>query len=142
MSDLAHSSPRATGAMPSNAVGGNLPGGGNMGAGAEILSDTQGVDFSQYMARLQRDTANAWYPLLPEEVRPPLSKSGECYWLLTILPDGTIGGWKLESSTHDQAINRSAWGSIVTQGKLHPLPKEFHGPNLVIRFHYLVNTQR
>ncbi|MFT3971936.1 MAG: hypothetical protein QM699_00190 [Amaricoccus sp.] len=63
-------------------------------------------------------------------------------WILTVQPDGTIGGWKLDSSTHDDAINRSAWGSVVTQGKLQPLPPEFHGPNLVLRIYYMVNTDR
>ncbi|MFC6646701.1 energy transducer TonB [Granulicella cerasi] len=142
MSEITRNPSRGGGGLPRGGIESPIRGGGSAGSGAEILSDTQGVDFSKYMARLVRDTKNAWGPLLPEEIYPPLSKSGHSVWILTILPDGTIGGWKLESSTHDDAINKSAWGSVVTQGKLQPLPSEFHGPNLVVRFYYTVNEQQ
>jgi hypothetical protein len=80
-----------------------------------------------------------WIPLLPEETEPPLMKRGETYIIVTILPDGTIGDMKLEGSTHDQAIDKAAWGSIISEGQFQALPKEFHGPNLILRFHYVVN---
>lgn len=122
-----------------NPGGGGATGSPGLGSGAEILSDTQGVDFSAYLYRLKRDTTHAWLPLLPQEVEPPLSKSGITEIIVTILPDGTIGDMKLAGSTHDDSINRAAWGSIVSQGKLPPLPKNFHGPNLVIRMTFAVN---
>ena len=80
-----------------------------------------------------------WIPLLPEETEPPLMKQGETYIEFSILPDGRIDGMKLVGSTHDVAIDKAAWGSIVSEGQFPPLPKQFHGPNLTLRFHYLVN---
>ncbi len=128
------------------------PGGGGYGArgngasplnmgGAEILSDTQGVDFNPYLRRLLADIYRNWLPLIPEEAKPPLSKQGETLVRFTILPDGRIGGMWLDGSTHDDAINRSAWGSITSEGQFPPLPSQFHGPNLELRIHYFVNKQ-
>jgi hypothetical protein len=126
------------------------PGGGGYGArgngasplnmgGAEILSDTQNVDFQPYLRRILSDIYRNWLPLIPEESKPPLSKEGETLVRFMILPDGRIGGMWLDGSTHDDAINRSAWGSITSEGQFPPLPSQFHGPNLELRIHYYVN---
>jgi outer membrane biosynthesis protein TonB len=111
------------------------------GKGVEVLSDTQGVDFNPYLRRLLADIYRNWLPLIPEEAKPPLSKQGETLIRFSILPDGRIGGMWLDGSTHDDAINRSAWGSITSEGQFPPLPSQFHGPNLELRIHYFVNKQ-
>jgi outer membrane biosynthesis protein TonB len=112
----------------------------NMG-GAEVLSDMQGVNFQPYLRRILADIYKNWLPLIPEEAKPPLSKQGETLVRFTILPDGRIGGMWLDGSTHDDAINRSAWGSITSEGQFPALPSQFHGPNLELRIHYYVNKQ-
>lgn len=129
------------------------PGGGGYGAksgsgesplnfgGVEVLSDTQNVNFNPYIRRLLADIYRNWLPLIPEEAKPPLSKQGETLVRFMILPDGRIGGMWLDGSTHDDAINRSAWGSITSEGQFPPLPSQFHGPNLELRIHYYVNKQ-
>ena len=127
----------------------NRGGGGNYGAnipvahqgmntGVDVLSDTMGVDFGPYLNKVIREIYNNWLPLIPEEARPPLNKSGETLIRFTILPNGTVGGMHLDGSTHDDAINRAAWGSVNGQ-QFPPLPAEFKGPNLELRIHYLVN---
>jgi outer membrane biosynthesis protein TonB len=110
-----------------------------LNTGVDVLSDTQGVNFDPYLKKIIREIYNTWLPLIPEEARPPLNKSGETLIRFTILPDGKIGGMVLDGSTHDDAINRAAWGSITGVGQFPPLPSEFHGPNLELRIHYLVN---
>lgn len=126
--------------------------GGNYGAGipvehqglntgVDILSDTMGVDFNPYLRRILRQIYDTWLPLIPEEARPPLNKSGETLIRFSILPDGRIGAMHLDGSTQDQALDRAAWGSITGVGQFPPLPKEFHGPNLELRIHYLVNKR-
>ncbi len=128
------------------------PGGGGYGprgnsssplsiGGAEILSDTQGVNFQPYLRRILADIYRNWIPLIPEECRPPLSKQGETLVRFKILPDGRIGGMWLDGSTHDDAINRAAWGSITREGQFPPLPSQFHGPELELRIDYYVNKQ-
>ena len=107
----------------------------------QVLSDTQGVDFSAYLRRMHDDLLRNWLPLLPEETAPPISKKGETYIVLTLLPDGTIDNIKLDGSTGDRPIDKSAWGSILSEGKFPPMPAQFHGPNLVMRLHYVVNGE-
>jgi hypothetical protein len=116
--------------------------GAAVGGGVQILSDTQGVDFSEYLKRLVNNTYRAWIPLLPEETEPPISKEGETYIVFTILPDGHLApppAMKLEASSHDTALDKAAWGSLVSQGQLPPLPSQYRGPGLTLRFHFMVN---
>lgn len=110
-----------------------------LNTGVDILSDTMGVNFDPYLKRIIYEIYHTWLPLIPEEARPPLNKQGETLIRFTILPDGRIGAMTLDGSTHDQAIDRAAWGSITGVGQFPALPKEFHGPNLELRIHYLVN---
>ncbi len=123
--------------------GGNYGGGPvtheGMNTGVDVLSDTMGVNFDPYLRKILREIYNQWLPLIPEEARPPLNKQGVTQIRFTILPDGRIGAMHLEGSTHDDAFNRAAWGSITGVGTFPPLPSEFHGPNLELRIHYLVN---
>lgn len=116
--------------------------GTGVGSGAEILSDTQGVNFQPYLQRILRLIYQQWIPLLPEEARPPLNKRGTTQVRFTINPDGTIAAMHLDGSSHDDALNRAAWGSITGVGQFPPLPKQFHGPNLELRIHYLVNVDQ
>jgi hypothetical protein len=127
---------------------GTAPGGAGVGEGVDILSDTQGVDFNPYLKKIIREIYETWIPLLPDEARPPLNKQGVTQLRITIMPDGSLhvqdganNGLVLEGSTHDEALNRAAWGSITGVGQFPPLPKEFHGPNLILSIHYLVNKQ-
>jgi hypothetical protein len=117
----------------------SAPGGAMAGGGLEVLSDMQGVDFSEYLKRLHREVMRTWIPLLPEETESPLFKKGDTYLIVTILPNGTLGNLTYEGSSHDVAIDKAAWGSITSHGDFQPLPSQFHGPNLVLRFHYVVN---
>ena len=112
---------------------------GGLNTGVDVLSDTEGVDFGPYLTRILREIKNTWLPLIPEEARPPLNKAGVTQIRFSILPDGRIGGMRLEGSTHDDALNRAAWGSITGVGQFPPLPADFKGPNLELRIHYLVN---
>lgn len=112
---------------------------GGLNTGVEVLSDTMGVDFAPYLRRILGDIRRTWIPLIPEEARPPLNKQGETLIRFTILPDGRIGAMQLEASTHDQAIDRAAWGGITGVGQFPPLPSNFKGPNLELRIAFLVN---
>ena len=133
--------PRGGGGYETGGPAGGSSRGRNLNAGPEILSDTLGVNFDPYLAKIMREIKETWIPLIPEEALPPLNKQGETQIRFIILPDGRIGGMVLEGSTHDDAINRSCWGSITGVGQFPALPKEFHGPNLELRIHYFVNKE-
>ena len=119
----------------------NGPGGGGqgMGAGVQVLSDTQGVDFGPYIRRILQDIKRNWIPLIPEEARPPLNKQGETLIRFTINSDGTIAAMHLDGSSQDMAIDRACWGGITGVGQFPPLPANFHGPNLELRVDFFTN---
>jgi outer membrane biosynthesis protein TonB len=128
---------------------GNLPSSGGLpmhpGAGAggvEILSDTQGVDFNNWIARWYWETRRTWDPLIPDEVNPPIGKSGEVLIRFKVLPNGRLmdGGMVLEGSSGDVALDRAAWGAL-TGSNYPPLPRDFHGPFLELRALFMYNTE-
>jgi outer membrane biosynthesis protein TonB len=122
--------------------GADIPAPGSAGplqAGVQILSDTQGVDFSAYMRKLHYDIQRNWDPLIPEEVQAPLLKKGVVGIIFSILPDGQIGGVKLETTSGDMALDKAAWYAITSEGQFPPLPKQFHGPNLELRVGFFYN---
>ena len=110
-------------------------------SGTEILSDTMGVDFGPYLRRLHNIIQPSWEQLIPQECYSPINKDGNTVIRLTILPDGNIGDIHLEDSTHDRAIDKAAWGSIIGQGQLPPLPASFKGQNLQLRFTYVISHE-
>jgi TonB family protein len=113
--------------------------GGPLQAGATILSDTQGVDFNEYMRRLHDIIQHNWDPLIPEEVNPPIAKKGIVGIRFSILPDGQIGDMKLETTSGDVALDKAAWYAITSSGQLPPLPRQFHGPDLELRVGFFYN---
>jgi len=116
-------------------------GGTPLQAGAAILSDTQGVDFSAYMRKLEADLKRNWYPLIPEEANPPLSKRGIVGIRFTILPGGELSQpMILETPSGDVALDKAAWYAITSEGQFPPLPREFHGPKLELRVGFYYNT--
>jgi TonB family protein len=112
----------------------------NLG-GAQILSDTQGIDFNAYIRHTVIETEHTWSPLIPDSVRPPLNRSGTVMIRFKILPNGRVmeGSMVLEGRSGDTAIDRSAWGAI-TGSNFPPLPRDFHGPYLELRYLFLLNT--
>jgi hypothetical protein len=116
------------------------PGAGS--GGVEILSDQQGVDFSNWLQRWHRETENTWDPLIPDEVNPPILKSGMVAIRFKVLPSGRLmdGSLQLEGRSGDTALDRAAWGAL-TGSNYPPLPRDFHGPYLELRAYFLYNMQ-
>lgn len=114
---------------------------GNQGA-VDVLSDTMGVDFGPYLERVIYDTKRAWYPIIPEEAQPPLLKKGVVGIRFKIGPDGRVmpGSMHLDSPSGDVALDKAAWAAINYAG-YPPLPKEFKGPYLELRFYFLYNER-
>jgi TonB family protein len=109
--------------------------------GAEVLSDTMGVDFGPYIQRVVHDTEHSWWPIIPESVRPPLLKRGTVGIRFKIMPDGSVKEMILELPSGDVALDRAAWGGITGASPYPQLPRQFHGPYLELRFHFLYNIQ-
>jgi len=114
------------------------PGAGT--GGVQVLSDTQGVDFSNWLQRWHYITQMTWDPLIPDEVNPPILKSGVVAVRFKVLPNGQVTDMQLDGRSGDTGLDRAAWGAIT--GSSYPaLPREFHGPYLELRAYFLYNTE-
>jgi len=120
--------------------GGGLSRHPGAGSGYEILSDTQGVDFSSWIARWHYITQRTWDPLIPDEVNPPILKSGIVAVRFKVLPNGQVTDMQLDGRSGDTGLDRAAWGAI-TGSSYPPLPHDFHGPYLELRAYFLYNEQ-
>ncbi|HVN92779.1 MAG TPA: energy transducer TonB [Terracidiphilus sp.] len=124
---------------------GNAPSGGTSmhpgaGSGLQVLSDTQGVDFSNWLQRWHYITQQTWDPLIPDEVNPPILKSGMVAIRFKVLPNGQVIDMQLDGRSGDTGLDRAAWGAIT--GSSYPaLPREFHGPYLELRAYFLYNEE-
>lgn len=104
--------------------------------GPEILSDTRGVDFGPYLAKIVLEVKRNWYNLIPESV---MFKKGVVSLQFTILKNGQVAGLQYVSGSGDISLDRAAYGSITASDPFPPLPTEFTGPNLTLRFGYFYN---
>jgi TonB family protein len=119
-------------ADPSTPVQGNL----------DILSDTQGVDFGPYLQRVLHDVKVNWYAIMPPQVYPPLRKQGKLAIQFTINKNGQVEDMHLVAPSGDTSLDRAAWGGITGSNPFPPLPREFQGENLVLRFRFYYNPDR
>jgi TonB family protein len=104
-----------------------------------ILTDTMGVDFGPYLARVLHDVRTNWYLLIPEVARPPLMKKGKVSIIFLILPDGRVANMNVASTSGDVALDRAAWAGITNSNPFPPLPTEFKGKYLGLAFHFYYN---
>ncbi len=105
----------------------------------DVLSDTMGVDFGPYLQRVLRDVKFNWYNLIPEAARPPLMKKGKVSIEFAIMKDGRVQGLTLTGTSGDVSLDRAAWGGITASNPFPPLPAEFRGDYLALRFHFYYN---
>jgi TonB family protein len=129
--------------------GGGDGDGGNYGLGQggqgkvvdnlEILSDTMGVDFGPYLQRVLHDVRQNWYNIIPEVARAPLMKKGKVSIQFAITKDGTVAGMQYVFSSGDVALDRAAYGGITASNPFPPLPTEFRGSYLELRFNFFYN---
>ena len=127
--------------------GGGQEGDFGLGTGAkgrqqgalDILSDTQGVDFGPYLQRILQDVRENWYNLIPESAA---MKKGKLAIEFAITKDGKVADMRLVASSGDVALDRPAWGSITQSNPFPPLPSEFTGPYLALRFRFYYNPDK
>ena len=138
---------QAAAASHRGGAGGGQEGDFGLGTGAkgrqlgalDILSDTQGVDFGPYLQRILQDVRENWYHLIPESAS---MKKGKLAIEFAITKDGKVADMRLVASSGDVALDRPAWGSITESNPFPPLPGEFTGPYLALRFRFYYNPDK
>jgi TonB family protein len=105
----------------------------------EIMTDTMNVDFGPYLQRVLHDVRNHWYEVIPESAMPPLLKRGKVSIEFSIAKNGEILGMRYVTPSGDVALDRAAYGGITMSNPFPPLPREFSGQNLGLRFTFFYN---
>jgi len=105
----------------------------------DILSDTQGVDFAPYLQRILQDVRENWYHLIPPSAE---MKKGKLAIEFAITKDGNVADLRVVASSGDVALDRPAYGSITASNPFPPLPSEFTGPFLALRFRFYYNPDK
>jgi TonB family protein len=141
----------AAGRVGGAAYGGGAGGDYGLGTGGaqgrvssemDILSDTMGVDFGPYLSRVLHDVRMNWYNLIPEVARAPLRKKGKVSIEFAILKNGQVAGMQVTGPSEDVSLVRAAWGGIKASDPFPPLPGEFRGTYLALRFHFYYNPDK
>ncbi len=115
-------------------------GGPGMGQGYQILSDTQGVDFTSYIQRLLATLKRNWYAVMPQSAM--MGDKGVVYTEFQINPDGSVPPPDpiLERTSGKQPLDNAAMSAIHASNPFEPLPYAFHGPYLRLRIIFLYNV--
>ena len=108
----------------------------------EVLTDTMGVDFGPYLARVVQEVKQNWYRLIPDSAMPPIMKKGKLSIEFVILKDGKVSGMQLDATSGDTALDRAAWGGITASNPFAPLPREFPGQYIGLRFNFYYNPDK
>jgi TonB family protein len=119
--------------------GGGGGGQGYLGGNVEILTPTEGVDFTNYIARVLASVKRNWYAVMPESAR--LGERGKVVLQFRIMRDGVVPDAEpvMVGSSSKEPLDRAAVSSIRASTPFEPLPPAFSGPFIELRFIFLYN---
>jgi hypothetical protein len=120
------------------------PGGGGrgqVGAGIEMLTPTEGVDFNDYLARVYQSVKRNWFAVMPASVE--LGDKGVVSLQFRIMKNGGVpdGEPVKVFGSGKEPLDRAAISSIRASNPFEPLPPAFSGPYIELRFTYYYNLQ-
>ncbi len=107
--------------------------------GPQILSDTMGVDFNPYLLRILSIVKRNWYAVIPEIAR--LGKQGRVVLEFSIVRNGNVPNLNLAAGSGTDSLDGAALSSIRLSSPFPPLPPEFPGQDIRLRFIYLYNMR-
>ena len=130
---------------PAPSGGGSTGGGGGgggqgyMGGAVEMLTPTEGVDFSNYIARVLASVKRNWYAVMPESAR--LGDRGKVALQFRIMRNGVVPDAEpvMVGSSGKDPLDRAAVSSIRASTPFEPLPPAFNGPFIELRLIFLYN---
>jgi len=121
--------------------GGGHSGKGQAGAGIEMLTDPQGVDFNDYLRRIYYIVRGNWYAVMPPSVE--LGEQGVVSLHVKIMRDGSVPDPEpvMLYGSGKEPLDRAAVSSIRASNPFPPLPPQFKGPYIEVRYTYYYNLQ-
>ena len=127
------------GQSPGTGRGGGGGGHGSAGAGVQILTDTEGVNFDDYLRRVYITVKNNWFAVMPASVQ--LGERGVVSLTFKIMRDGSVPDADPQRvfGSGKEPLDRAAMSSIRASNPFPTLPAQFKGPYIELRFTYYYN---
>ena len=125
--------------IPRTAVLGAILLTGYLGGAVEMLTPTEGVDFTNYIARVLASVKRNWYAVMPESAR--LGDRGKVILQFRIMRNGVVPDAEpaMVGTSSKEPLDRAAVSSIRASTPFEPLPPAFSGPYIELRFIFLYN---
>jgi hypothetical protein len=119
--------------------GGGGHGGPAVGNAVTILTPTEGVDFNSYITRLVARVKQNWYTVMPESAY--MGDKGIVAITFRINRDGSFPGenFNLERTSGKDPLDTAAMSAIRSSNPFDPLPPQFKGPFIELRFIFFYN---
>src|SRR5215831_15024366 len=119
--------------------GGDSQGNAGMSGAYQILTPTEGVDFSDYMARVLASVRRNWYAVMPESAQ--LGDRGRVVLEFSIRRDGSVPNDDPQRlmGSGKEPLDRAAVSAIRSSNPFDHLPPAFSGPEIRLRFIFLYN---
>jgi TonB-like protein len=127
--------PQAPGGPPPSGQGGQ----GLLGSGVQILTPTNGVDFSNYLTRLLARVKQNWESVMPISAR--MGEKGVVMMRFQIMRNGDMpnGQPALERTSGKEPLDSAAGAALRESNPFEPLPSAFTGPYIELRIIFLYN---
>jgi hypothetical protein len=141
---------RSGGGATTEQFGGQIPGAGRgyggggggdgyLGGAVQMLTPTEGIDFTSYLSRVVARVKLNWYAIMPESAR--LGDQGRVILQFRIMQNGGVPDAEpqLMSTSNKEPLDRAAISSIRASTPFEPLPPGFSAPFIELRFIFLYN---
>jgi TonB family protein len=104
-----------------------------------MLTDPQGVDFQSYLQRVYVTVKRNWFAVMPGSVE--LGEKGIVYLTFRISRDGSVPSDEpvIERNSGKEPLDRAAYSSVRASSPFEPLPPQFKGPYIELRYRYYYN---
>ena len=127
------------GQLPGGGSGRGGGGGGTAYGGMEMLTDPQGVDFQSYLQRVYVTVKRNWFAVMPASVE--LGEKGIVVLTFRIMRDGIVPSNEpeIQANSGKEPLDRAAYSSVRASNPFEPLPGQFKGPYIELRYRYYYN---
>lgn len=127
------------GTVPGAGPASGANGQGLLGAGVQILTPTDGVDFSNYLARLIARVKQNWITVWPISAR--MGDKGVVVMRFRIMTNGDMPNPDpvLERTSGKEPLDRAAGAALTESNPFEPLPSAYTRPYLELRVIFLYN---
>jgi len=126
-------------ANPAEQSGPSTPTGSQVAAGIQLLTDSKGVDFNDYLRRVYLQVKKSWFVNMPAAVS--LGQQGQNVIQFRIIKDGTIPDdtVKLVLASGKEVLDNASLRAVRNAAPFANLPEQYSGPFIELSFTFFYN---